>query len=283
VQRFVEASDGTKEYNEKTPAQVQEALISVFAHLFGAVKLPKWHADFLQERPERKGPSTVVLGALDPKVSEILGVHSRHAIEAAVEYWRAFSVAFAKELGDDNKLPFTGCSWPEDGSFKLPMFDGLSVPADVRSRFVSLSGHGDRGEDFATVGELCGSLRRGLVIDPKFLPVYQIEEGPQNAYILDFWRDGSLPNLVRFNKIGDNSVWQMLKDFALVLTAMHKSLDRRCKYAPYKRGIHGEGRNLETVFSDPQVQEAFKLMCADFAEKFNNIAKTADAGWSGGK
>jgi len=283
VRRYVEASDGTKEFNDKTPAQVQESLISVFAHLFGAVKLPQWHAQHLRDHPEKKGGSSVVLGELDSKVREILEVHSRHAIGAAVEYWRAFAACYAAELGEDNMLPFTGCAWPKDGSFELPALAGMSAPASVRSRFVSLSGHGDRGEDFKTVGELCGSLRRGLVIDPKFLPVYQVDDGPQNAYILDFWRDGLLGNLVRYNKIGDNSVWQMLKDFALVLTAMHKSLDRRCKYAPYKRGIHGEGRQLETVFSDPQVQEAFKLMSADFADKFNNIGKTADAGWANSK
>ena len=34
---------------------------------------------------------------------------------------------------------------------------------------------------------------------------------------------------------------------------MYRSLERRHSYAPYKKGIHGEGRNLETVFSDPQV------------------------------
>ena len=34
---------------------------------------------------------------------------------------------------------------------------------------------------------------------------------------------------------------------------MYRSLERRHSYAPYKKGIHGEGRNLETVFSDSQV------------------------------
>ena len=46
----------------------------------------------------------------------------------------------------------------------------------------------------------------------------------------------------RYNKISDNAVWQMLKDFAVVITGLQKSLERRCKYAPYKRGIHGEVR-----------------------------------------
>lgn len=49
-------------------------------------------------------------------------------------------------------------------------------------------------------------------------------------------------SLPRYNKISDNAVWQMLKDFAVVITGLQKSLERRCKYAPYKRGIHGEVR-----------------------------------------
>ena len=52
-------------------------------------------------------------------------------------------------------LPFTGCSWPAHGSYTYAPFEELSVAADVRSRFVSLSGHGDIGADFKTVGELC--------------------------------------------------------------------------------------------------------------------------------
>jgi hypothetical protein len=44
---------------------------------------------------------------------------------------------------------------------------------------------------------LARSLRRGLVIDPKFLPVFQVDESPQNAYVLDFYRDPTLTNLVR--------------------------------------------------------------------------------------
>ena len=68
----------------------------------------------------------------------------------------------------------------------------------------------------------------------------------------------------------------MLKHFALTAKAMYKSLERRHTFAPYKKGIHGEGRNLETVFSDPQVQSAVNAMQLDFGAKFTKIAKEQD-------
>ena len=81
VQRYVEESDGTKTFNDKTAAQIMEQLVSIFAHLFGVVKLPKWHAEYLKANAAAKGPCSVILEPIDGKIKEILEVHSKHAIE----------------------------------------------------------------------------------------------------------------------------------------------------------------------------------------------------------
>ena len=83
--------------------------------------------------------------------------------------------------------------------------------------------------------------------------------------------------MLKINKISENHAWGMLKHFALTLKAMYKSLERRHSFAPYKKGIHGEGRNLETVFSDPQVKQAVYQMQIDFGQKFNKVAKDQES------
>jgi len=144
----------------------------------------------------------------------------------------------------------------------------------LRSRFVALSGRGDVGSDFKTMGEFCGSLRRNMFLDPMLLPAFEVnKDTPVNSYILDHWRLPIYKNTLKYNKISENSAWGMLKHFALTSKAMYKSLERRHTFAPYKKGIHGEGRNLETVFSDPQVKKAVFDMHCDFGAKFNKVGK----------
>jgi hypothetical protein len=63
----------------------------------------------------------------------------------------------------------------------------------VRSAFVGLSGW--NGE-FNTIDELCNTARRGIYLDPKMVPVFDIPadetDEPLNAYILDFFKHGQV-------------------------------------------------------------------------------------------
>ena len=255
-QMYIENTDGTRDViPDKTELGMQERLIGIFAHLFGVVKVPEWHVDYLKAYPDKKGSSQVVLDNLDAEVSEVMMEHLRSVLAAAAQYWSIFCEVHEAELGDDNELPLSGVQWPA-GSDKsvCDAVAELSLRTRLRSRFVALSGRGDAGSDFKTMGEFCGTLRRNMFLDPMLLPAFEVgTEAPKNAYILDYWRLPNYTAMLKYNKISENHAWGMLKHFALTAKAMYKSLERRHTFAPYKKGIHGEGRNLETVFSDPQV------------------------------
>ena len=68
-------------------------------------------------------------------------------------------------------------------------FEGIALEPVVRSAFVGLSGHGD---DFGSIHELCSTARKGVYLDPKMVPVFDIpandNDEPLNAYILDFYK-----------------------------------------------------------------------------------------------
>ena len=227
----------------------------IFAHMFGVVKVPLWHVEYLKEFPKRKGTSQVVLDPLEPEVHAVMSEHLHSALAAAADYWRVFCEVHDLELGEDNLLPLSGVTWP--ASSDKAVCDGvaeLSLHARLRSQFVALSGRGDEGSDFKSLNEFCGSLRRGMFLDPMLIPAFEVDAGtPVNAYIVDHWRTPTYSSTLKFNKISENHGGSMLKHFAITCKAMYKSVQRREKFAPYKKGIHGEGRHLETVFSDPQV------------------------------
>ena len=159
----------------------------------------------------------------------------------------------------DNVLPLTGVAWPTDSDKTVcEAVSELSMRTKLRSRFVAVAGKGDAGSDFKSMGEFCRTLRRGLFLDPMLLPAFEVNTAPVNAYLLDYWRNPNLGTkaykmMLKYNKINENEGWAKIKHFAHTTKVMYRSLERRHSYAPYKKGIDGEGRNLETVFSDPQV------------------------------
>jgi len=274
-QLYKENSDGTREQLDKTELGVQERLIKIFAHFFSVVKVPGWHVKYLKEFPKKQGSSQVVLDPLEKDVQEVMSEHLRSVLAAACDYWSIFCEVYDTRLGEDNMLPLTGVKWPVHSDKSVcDAVAELSMRTRLRSRFVALSGRGDVGADFKTLGEFCGSLRRGMFLDPMLIPAYEVmSETHINSYILDYWRMPIYKNTLKFNKISENLGWSMLKHFAITSKAMYKSLERRHTFAPYKKGIHGEGRNLETVFSDPQVKKAVYDMQIDFGAKFTKVSK----------
>jgi len=275
-QLYIENSDGTRDkIADKTELGVQKRLIKIFGHFFDVVKVPDWHVEYLKEFPRMKGSSQVVLDPLKKDVQNVMSEHLRSVLAAACDYWSIFCEVHDTELGEDNTLPLTGLQWPAHSDKGVcDAVAELSMRTRLRSCFVALSGRGDVGADFETLDEFCGSLRRGMFLDPMLIPAYEVmSETPVNAYIVDHWRMPIYKNTLKFNKISENLGWGMFKHFAITSKAMYKSLERRHSFAPYKKGIHGEGRNLETVFSDPQVKKAVYDMQMDFGAKFLKVAK----------
>eukprot|EP00960_Hanusia_phi_P014325 422416-Hanusia_phi.AAC.2 len=213
---------------------------------------------------------------LQPKVAEVMEEHTRSAIASAIEYWKIFVSKHEKELGEDNQLPLSGLLWKAGDADEHAALADISFDVKLRSRFVAMAGRGETVGDVASVSELCSTTRQGLFMDSRFIPACEVKQ-PINSFVLDYWRAPNYTNLLKYNKVSENHAWSLLKHFAISVKATFKSLERRNKFAPYKRGIHGEGRHLETVFSDPQVQTAFNSLQLDFCSKFNKISKEQDS------
>lgn len=288
-QMYVENSDGTRApIPDRTELGVMERLIKILCHIFGVVKVPGWHVQYLKDFPAKRGPSQVVLEPLENEVYDVMAEHLRSVLSSASDYWKVFCDVHKTELDQsypDHVLPFTGVAWPSDSDKTVcEAVSELSMRTKLRSRFVALAGKGDAGSDFQTMGEFCRTLRQGLFLAPPLLPAFEVDNTvPINAYLLDYWRlqgayvGSPYKAVLKYNKINENEGWGKIKHFALTVKAMYRSLERRHTYAPYKKGIHGEGRNLETVFSDPQVKKAVDAMQLDFGDKFLKIAKDQDS------
>ena len=111
------------------------------------------------------------------------------------------------------QLPASGISYPwvwsksgvAPGSLMSSLL-GSARPFDARSPFVALSGHAD---DFSTARSLADSVRNGLFLDTKLIPVCMEDldtRGNQlqlNAYVVDFFKNQHFYSLVQDNRLSD--------------------------------------------------------------------------------
>lgn len=67
--------------------------------------------------------------------------------------------------------------------------------------------------------------RSKLPIDAEFLPFF---EGKlhRNAYLFDFYRNGSLANLEKYNGISEYDAWELCKDSMLLLKTATVSMEQ---------------------------------------------------------
>jgi hypothetical protein len=110
-------------------------------------------------------------------------------------------------------LPVSGLSFPwtwskssvPSGSL-MAALQGATRSFDARSPFVALSGHGD---SFASARALADSVRNGLFLDAKLVPVVMEDldsRGQQlnlNAYVVDFYRNQHFYSLISDNRLSD--------------------------------------------------------------------------------
>ena len=264
----------------------EERVVSILCHLFGRCRLDRPTASWAEQRPDETGPSTVVLKKLSEigvviedengdrmregeYIKSILRKHNAHALKALAAYTACFVKAYP-ELGADNILPLSQCCVPAsqpdrangadlDGSMRRLLLPNVLV----RSAFVALSGHDD---EFSSIQELSNSSRRGVFLDPKMVPMFDLydESIRLNAYCLDFFKHGQKKALVTYNRRNEDSVWEDLQSFSLVLKALTAAMTRRHEVAK------GHGRS--TLFDDPDVLDTFKSITAKFSEKMRKAA-----------
>ncbi|KAH6899942.1 hypothetical protein B0T10DRAFT_570328 [Thelonectria olida] len=123
----------------------------------------------------------------------------------------------------DHTLPFTGTTLRSSETSHGGQFG--CAPTTIRSPFVALSGLGD---DFKSIQELCSTVRGGVFLEESaipFIPIWPHDTDSElNAYLLDFYKHGSMADLEKNNRIRRGDVWFHLKDFSLVLKTIVTSL-----------------------------------------------------------
>jgi hypothetical protein len=83
-QLYVENSDGTRvPIADRTEHSVMERLIKILCHIFGVVKVPAWHVQYLKDYPAKRGSSQVVLEPLEQEVGDVMNEHLRSVLDAA--------------------------------------------------------------------------------------------------------------------------------------------------------------------------------------------------------
>jgi len=202
-------------------------------------------------------------------IKDILMKHNAHALKALVAYTACFVQAYP-ELGADDILPLSQCRVPASQACRAKETDldehmcRLRLPKVlVRSSFFALSGHDDA---FSSIQELSNSARRGVFLDPKMVPIFELYDDSEHlsAHCLDFFKHGQLDALVKYNKMNRDSVWEDLQSFSLVLKALTAAMQRRHDSAKE------QGR--DTLFDDADVLDTFRAITERFSEKMRKMA-----------
>ncbi|KAF4777168.1 DEAD/DEAH box helicase [Colletotrichum scovillei] len=215
--------------NPRKQGEIILTLLTVLCHLFCRIPCSKYNNRVWLENVVHRSPSVVLLPRLPGEAETVLRGHNEETLKIFKTYVRSF---IAQNLQDspDNQLPFTkrrvGAVGEASADISTAQIPTLPFPV-LRSPFAALSGFTD---DFATIHELCDTVRAGVFLDESavpYIPIYPEETNgvPWNAYIYDFYKHGDLNTLVQDNGIKGGDVWFHLKDFSLILATIVTSLE----------------------------------------------------------
>ncbi|EWC47251.1 hypothetical protein DRE_03370 [Drechslerella stenobrocha 248] len=197
---------------ESKPQKTCLMLMLVMAHVFGRRKCrdPRRMSNE-QLEAIKKSPSDVFLPPLPNIARQALVSHNEETLKTFTGYVVTFANQHCRET-PDNVLPFTGKSVGRDTENAEP-----TTHVHARSAFYRLSGYDDV---FASAGELAGSVRNGVFLEPSAVPIIDVENGVYNAYLLDFWKHASVQPLEVANGLRKGDVWFVLNDFSMVLATI---------------------------------------------------------------
>ncbi|KAF3097586.1 hypothetical protein TWF569_011327 [Orbilia oligospora] len=200
---------------DKKPRGTALMLMSVMAQIFGRRRC-KAPAELGQSRTEiiKRSPSDVYLPPLLRIAREALEEQNEETLKTFTGYAATFAKEYCQNI-PDNVLPFTN---KEIGS-SISEKDGDDT--HVRSTFFRISGATD---SFASIEDLSTSTRNGVFLESSAIPITDTRDGYWNAYLLDFYKHGSLHPLVVANGLRKNDVWFMLNDFSMILATIVTSI-----------------------------------------------------------
>ncbi|KAL8207249.1 UNVERIFIED_CONTAM: hypothetical protein K2H54_050759 [Gekko kuhli] len=209
---------------------VMEKLVLVLAHLFGRKYIPaavvnsqrKFYQSkvFLEDLPE---DFAAALHEYNCKIEENFGQFLR-------------IVSTMADMKQESQLPLSELDFSSTEQLESQLASHLMNCSEGRtsvSPFVCLSGNTDL--DLLNAGTVNSVILRTIGITAANLPVLHSKRHdnqgrimPLNAYILDFYKHGSLAAMAQDNSLHEGDAYYLLRDFALALKAISVSLSELC-------------------------------------------------------
>ncbi|KAH8924596.1 hypothetical protein BT69DRAFT_1349371 [Atractiella rhizophila] len=272
----------------------------VVCHCFGRVEFRKNSPYLMQERIKNTS-SVVVLPSLPQKAVNVLKHHNALIVDVFKGYAITYSQQHAASLPAETCLPLSRLSFPTDTPDCSPFINQMknrSIPLRTRSVFAGQSGHTD---DFhnATIKELVESVREGVHLNKHAVPTFDMftakdEDIALNAYAFDFFKHGSVPDLLKGNGIKRGNVWYLLQNLSLCIATAKEAIWNVLVEAAKKRGVadesdegvmelqnelEAEGEAKEDIMERPasvkqgdwNIYVAISLLKQEFDEKFRKI------------
>lgn len=194
---------------DSDPDGTARELLTVLAQFFGTLYRRKVNPDTLQAAA-RNSTSLMVLPPLPPRIADALEKHQQSIVSIFSAYAQEYSEQHTKTLGVDASLPISGrqasTATESDALFAANLRQS-QIAVESRSPFVASSGHSDV---YRTVDELARTTRAGVALQQHAVPALSAhavdsKEHQLDAYVVDFYRHGSLEVLIRDNGIDVSS------------------------------------------------------------------------------
>ncbi|XP_053109093.1 probable ATP-dependent RNA helicase DDX60 isoform X2 [Hemicordylus capensis] len=243
-------SEGSRVFCE----DVMETLVLVLAHLFGRRHLPaavnpmkKFYQSkvFLEDLPD---DFAAALHEYNCKIEENFGQF-------------LLIVSTLADLNQEYKLPLSELDFSRNEQPDSQLASHLMSCDQGRtavSPFVCLSGNTDL--DLLDARTVNSVIQRTIGITAANIPVLypgkydnQGRIMPLNAYVLDFYKHGSLVGLVQDNGLHEGDAYCLLKDFVLALKAISVSLRELCDS------------------EDDNVVQAFEQLSLSYSDKLKKV------------
>ena len=161
-----------------------------------------------------------------------------------------------EEWGDVAFIPV----FKETPTLMAELVDG-SICCDIRSPFCALSGAGDT---FTSAEELVNTVRQGVRIDIKDIPVHS--PIPINAFVWDFYHHGSLAELREMNGMKISDQYALLRHFKNMLNSISASFK--------KLGPEPPKRVEKEVAGQAEEEDKYFLNIPRHWRQRNRLAKT---------
>ncbi|XP_028599880.2 putative ATP-dependent RNA helicase DDX60 isoform X1 [Podarcis muralis] len=209
---------------------VMEKLVLVLAHLFGRRRIP---AAVLNSR-RTFYQSKVFLEDLPEDFAAALHEYNSKIKENFGQFLQIVSTM--ADMQQEYKLPLSELDFSSKKPSDSPLASHLMSCDEGRtavSPFVCLSGNTEF--DLLHKGSVNNVILRTIGINGANIPVLyskicdnQGRMMPLNAYVLDFYKHGSLTAMEQDNSIHEGEAYACLKDFGLVLRVISVSLRELC-------------------------------------------------------